>query len=375
MRIALSDKGTRAEHMLRPSPLLLKAATLAVALLAFVSYADEPKKVPPPKFTEGGYSGPKGQGKPVDITRWAEDNCKAVYKAKMANEGELTVLASPGFHLDGPAILKDCNRILGVIDALSPRKFEKGLRLYYAHFEPNTGLYSWRLPVIDSVGFVFVIDDEPKKEKFPTFGSEQDKGWQETSGECALAAEMAHELTHVVVPVFYLTPTGAVHGETTTGWFAEGLAEYACYLVWNDAPPCPWTRIDADFALRAFLNPSRRKHLWHWQSGVDGDWRPPKGTPPSEIWPGPDNPCRETFLSTDYTTAFGAFLYLEARLGRERLQAICRQLTSDHTWQSGAFYKDLEKAVGFDIRELSDKEILEILNRPKHAAQDKVVNN
>ena len=77
----------------------------------------------------------------------------------------------------------------------------------------------------------------------------------------------------------------------------------------------------------------------------------------SSVWPDEKHLSRATFMAPDYTTALGAFLFLERIEGREKLQGIIRRLVARHKFQGPSFYRDLKKEIGFDIRKVTTSQI------------------
>lgn len=296
----------------------------------------------------------------TDITKLALENCHPVYSETMRNGKELRVFASDGFHLNYPALLADCNRMMEVLAEFSPRPLQKNLALFYFATDKAPDGWRWSMPVTDTVNFILVFSNGQGNSDKPSFGADKGHDWNTTSGECAIAGFLCHELTHLVAPVFFMNARGMMHRHAGSGWFGEGLAEYANYLAWDGSDLCTWQRADASFALLAFEDRSRRKHLWRWQSGIKNDWNAYAANNNGEehpTWPDITSASRATFMAPDYTTALGAFLFMERIKGRKELLESIQRIVAGQHFQGQSFYDSLHRELGFDIREITSKEI------------------
>ncbi len=62
-------------------------------------------------------------------------------------------------------------------------------------------------------------------------------------------------------------------------------------------------------------------------------------------------------IDDGFDASLGAFIFLEKKIGKDKLFQIVHELQGKHEYQDEAFYQDLASKDGFDIRKVTQKEI------------------
>ena len=164
-----------------------------------------------------------------------------------------------------------------------------------------------------------------------------------------LCTEGAHEMTHRAVRIVdKIVPEG--------NSLSEGLAMYMELKCLETLYPERFAERQRDYA-RAFLKLHVRAALWHWYNPAPYE---------SKKFPGNSKEAVEAYwkpIDESYAASGGIYLYYERALVRERfLEMVHHLCATTHKAQDEAFYEDLRRFAGFDIRKVTEQEIRKAFN-------------
>jgi hypothetical protein len=282
-------------------------------------------------------------GKPVlDVNKVVAARCANVFERPLLNGRSLQILAPRDLKIDGPRILATYERMIAAVQDLSGRMLPKeDFRLIVLPLESDPATINYRyVPPGDRFTELALL-----KKDAPGDVTERIL--------CDLAGSEPHGLWYELGRATMARPgrfTGA-------GWFEEGLECYVSYLT-PIAICKPKGHTGARGAALAFADAKTRAGLWTtFCPGCEKSKIPDKRTNLNKdeiaaFWKPIDQ---------GYDASLGAFLFLERKLGREMLREVIRSIYGVHHYQDEAFYKDLARLCGFDVRSLTTEEVAEQL--------------
>jgi len=260
--------------------------------------------------------------------------CKKVYVSKLYNGLNFEIYASSDLPLDCPKIQEVYDTILKNIARDFGRSTARGIRLVVLPVEEEPKNYIYKPRCKEYTDF-FMIKITASSNVTNTILEE-------------LSLWQPHELWHQVSEssrVFCCR--GNCYGG---GWFEEGLAEYTSYLypISKDHLRCPEEK-----AIAAFADPEIRAYaLYKYCAGCD--FREKMKEMDKQVQ---DLTPFWNEVDKGYDAALGAFIFLEKKVGREKLSKTIKAVMYKPRCQDEQFYQDLASHLGFDIRKVTKQEI------------------
>jgi hypothetical protein len=286
--------------------------------------------------------------KVVDINKEVKERCTETFSGNFGKGYHLSIVSPKDIHYEQKKILDAYEKILSTVEGLSQKNYpKKKFQLVVINFEKKPKNFNYTAPNVKDTETTLVMLE----------GNEE--SWTDKI-ICQLETFAPHEYFHTAV--FGLYP-GVKEGHFAgAGWFEEGLACYCTYLCDFNFPMCSKkeTHSDENKAKEMFLKEEIRNKLWGDFSPGNISWKNRnkfKNMSEEEIkafWKPIDD---------GYDASLGAFIYLEKRIGREKLFQIVRNLQGKHDYQDESFYKDLESLLGFDIRKVTTDEIRKVFEK------------
>lgn len=264
----------------------------------------------------------------VDLGKIISDHCEIIYRTRLQCGRKLSIVAPGDLQIDKQKIRDTYNRMLKNLATVSSEKMNKNIQLVIVPSQEEPDNYIYKPPHRLFTDLV-CLPDGP--------GNTTERVL------CDLSTKEPHELFHEVSRSTMVKP-GKL---TCAGWFNEGMADYIAYLYpVSDCPP----EIKPVLALKDFADYNIRGKLWGFCPGCEFHEVAEKLT---------KDEIKEFWRSIDqgYATAFGAFLYIEIKIGRKETLSVMRQMLGRHAYQDENFYRDLKHFIGFDIRNVSTARI------------------
>ena len=285
--------------------------------------------------------------KTASVSEYIRDRCKVVFKAKLKNKIDLEIMAPENIQFDGPAIAAAYDKVIGTIDQFS--------RDAYTPNNIRTRANSFRIPVMrpvlmmsyymtKEVSLRAYTRDEGDNMAFVHY----DLIFLETD---RLSDPMPKILCHIATmgakSMWHEMGTVKVKSGRfqTSGWFDIGLGDYISLQVAQ--PPCV-IEGRAQECLALFRQEEERKKLWDYCPGCVEEKAFLSG-------------AKQPQLLEGQKVSLGAFLYLEKALGKEKLQALVKDLNNRGYWQDDSLYKKIKEALGTDIRGLKPGDLDRVL--------------
>ncbi len=282
----------------------------------------------------------------LDLNSEIQKRCVEIFRGNFGKEYHLSIIASTEIKMSSDEIVKAYENILATVEKLAQRKFpKKNFQLIVIYFDKRPKNYIYNVRNINSQESTLVI-------------LEGNSNLDRTNEIiCELEAFGPHEFFHTSVRWLY---PGVKSGKLCgAGWFEEGLACYCNYLSDFYFSQCKEkrTQSDGNIAMVAFTNNEIRQDLWKNFSPGNESWlnrNKFKKMTEEEI---------KAFwkpLDDGLDASLGAFIFLERRIGKDKLFEIVHNLQGKHEYQDEKFYQDLASYVGFDIRKVTQQEIEEV---------------
>lgn len=285
----------------------------------------------------------------LDMNKEIKNRCSLTFTGDIGRGCNLSIMSSREIMYDPVKIKDACEKILLTAESLSNRQSpQKRFQLVLIEFSKRPKNYLYNPAASKTTHSMLVILEGAKA------------GDRTDEIICGMLDFEPHELFHFIV--FGIYPgvnSGNLNGG---GWFEEGLANYCGYLAALDFGQCTGKdgQLEAGKALEYFSDDGIREIMWKDFS------------PGNELWKNRDRMKEMTQeeikafwkpIDQGNYASFGAFIYMEKKIGKERLFKIIWNMQGKHEYQDEQFYKDLATQVGFDIRKVGKEEIKSVLKK------------
>ena len=278
----------------------------------------------------------------VNLNKEASLRCSEMFTGHLTENSKLTILSSVDISFNQERIIAGYKKVIASVEKLLGKDIPtRQFKLVLISFKKIPHNYKY-------------IDSSNIEEKTTVVLLDENSKMAATDEILCSVSSLAHELVHRIGHF----PSVKRNFSLAGGWFEEGVACYSEYLA---GIGCKGGHADERESVTAFLDEKTRNYIFKsFAPGITvmkmnkeerRKYKILSKEKIESIWQKVDK---------GYDASLGAFIFLERKIGREKLWEIIRALDEKHRYQDENFYQDLASKVGFDIRKVTQQEIEEV---------------